>query len=172
MANIFAMKALNVGRMGGVSEICAGNPFQIQTYDCSLEEAANENVKKCERQPAKLLPADTGSNIKVIDDVGLSKEAALERATGEWFSQLHKYGMDPNSVWTENATIRDCANMVHDKYKTVGCAVNICSSNGFTIIECRYGPKRLQEGNLIYEVGPPCSRCDATQKCAFGELCQ
>ncbi|WKY11919.1 hypothetical protein Q1695_003472 [Nippostrongylus brasiliensis] len=125
--------------------------MEALTYDCSLEEAANEHVKKCERQPAKLLPADTGSNIKVIDDVGLSKEAALERATGEWFSQLHKYGMDPNSVWTENATIRDCANMVHDKYKTVGCAVNICSSNGFTIIECRYGPKRLQEGNLIYE---------------------
>ncbi|VDL74228.1 unnamed protein product [Nippostrongylus brasiliensis] len=143
-------------------------------YDSSLEKVASENVKKCDRQSIRSNndSAITGSNVKIIEVVGISGEAALEQALGEWFNQLRKHGLDPNSMWAEDPNVKQCANIMHDTYKTVGCAVNTCSSEGFTIVECRYGPKRLQEGLLIYDVGVPCSKCESTQNCIQGALCQ
>ncbi|VDL65483.1 unnamed protein product, partial [Nippostrongylus brasiliensis] len=142
------------------------------SYECSPEEVANENVKKCEKQSVNKNSVDTGSNVHIIEDVSVTKEAALERAIGEWFKQLQEYGMDPHSSWTEDPTVKDCANIIYENYTAVGCAVNRCTSRGFTVVECRYGPKRLQYGSLVYEVGAPCSKCKAPQKCVLGSLCQ
>ncbi|VDL80139.1 unnamed protein product [Nippostrongylus brasiliensis] len=99
-------------------------------------------------------------------------ELTFTQAVGEWFRQLQEYGIDPCSSWTEDATVKDCANIMYESYTTVGCAVNRCASKGFTVVECQYGPKRLPYGSLIYEVGAPCSKCRASQKCVSGVLCQ
>ncbi|WKY13076.1 hypothetical protein Q1695_004132 [Nippostrongylus brasiliensis] len=138
--------------------------MEALSYDCSLEEAANENVMKCERQPSTFgkVSADSGSNVYIIDDINITKEAALERAVVEWFGELSTHGVDPTSPWTGHPTVKNCANVMHDQYKTVGCAVNSCSSQGFTIVECRYGPKSLQPGGPIYDVGDPCTRGTGT----------
>ncbi|VDL74229.1 unnamed protein product [Nippostrongylus brasiliensis] len=144
------------------------------SYDRSLEEVANENVKKCERQTTTFgkVSAASGRNVYIIEDINITKEVALERAVVEWFSELSTYGVDPISAWTGDPTVKNCANVMHDQYKTVGCAVNSCSSQGFTIVECRYGPKSLQQGGPIYDVGDPCTKCTGARKCVFGQLCQ
>ncbi|VDL81327.1 unnamed protein product [Nippostrongylus brasiliensis] len=87
-----------------------------QSYECSLEEVANENVKKCEKQLVNKNSVDTGSNVHIIEDVNITIEAAIERAIGEWFGQLQEYEMDPYSSWTEDPTVKDCANVRIDLF--------------------------------------------------------
>ncbi|WKY13060.1 hypothetical protein Q1695_004124 [Nippostrongylus brasiliensis] len=144
--------------------------MEALSYDCQLEEAANENAKKCEG--AEMISKYSGTNVEVINDVNITREAALERAVTGWFNLLRRFDMDPNTTWEDIQSVWSSANMLHDKYNVVGCAVNICSTKGITIVDCRYGLKRPQNGDKIYEVGAPCSGCTAGQECIYGGLCK
>ncbi|VDL78176.1 unnamed protein product [Nippostrongylus brasiliensis] len=149
------------------------------SYDCSLEKAAAENVEKCGNSfyKANKYSVATGGNTAFIRDISISQEAALEQAscccaniTSE--DELQKNDVDPSYVWTDNSATANITNVMHDKYKTFGCAVNRCSTQGVTIVECRYSPKNMQTGDAIYDLGAPCSKCDNSEKCVFGVLCQ
>ncbi|VDL75141.1 unnamed protein product [Nippostrongylus brasiliensis] len=111
-------------------------------YDCALEGFAAESVAKCQRNigAIKKDSTDTGRNVAFIEDTDISGEAAIAQAVGEWVSELQKFDLDPSSIWTVKSSAMNVTNIMHDKYKKVGCAVNTCPTEGITIVECRYGP--------------------------------
>ncbi|WKY13139.1 hypothetical protein Q1695_004170 [Nippostrongylus brasiliensis] len=143
------------------------------SYDCSLEETATDSAKKCESSFTRInkYSMDGGINRAVIKETNISKEGALELAMSEWFSELQRYDVKPSSALDADSTALNITNIMHDKYRRVGCAVNKCAK-GFTVVECRYDPMILQNGDAIYAEGPPCSKCEKSEKCIFGVLCQ
>ncbi|KAH7691340.1 venom allergen-like protein vap-2, partial [Aphelenchoides avenae] len=85
----------------------------------------------------------------------------LRNAADLWWSELAKYGVNPNLNLTTtefNRGIGHWSQMAWAKTVKLGCGVKSCPGVG-TIVVCNYSPAGNYLNQLIYKAGTPCSAC-------------
>ncbi|KAL6741239.1 hypothetical protein Aduo_014513 [Ancylostoma duodenale] len=126
-------------------------------YDCDAENSAYESAMKCSTTASSSEKYD--ENVYVIEDDGDVSDPILE-AVNSWSSEaLDLNQAKTGNLYSSSDKIPNFANVAWDSHTKVGCAVVKCGSK--THVVCHYTPKEEAEGRLIYEMGDPCSRCNA-----------
>ncbi|EYC19603.1 hypothetical protein Y032_0024g961 [Ancylostoma ceylanicum] len=147
-------------------------------YDCgdkqSLAYEAAKKSAECVYPPrAPQLPTRSQNYLK-IDDYQINPLDALQWAIKTWWSELANNGVGTDTKYTAEmvaaGNLENYVNMAFDQTTLVGCGVETCKREGFTMVVCQYD-KKIQEGDNIYEVGKTCSGCTSKKCDARGGLC-
>ncbi|ETN86791.1 hypothetical protein NECAME_16122 [Necator americanus] len=70
----------------------------------------------------------------------MDKEDALKQAISTWWKELADVGLGEDTTYKAamKNTLGQFANMAHDQTKQVGCSVETCTKQGFTLVVCQY----------------------------------
>ncbi|KAL6733529.1 hypothetical protein Aduo_004171 [Ancylostoma duodenale] len=132
-------------------------------YDCNAESYAQQHVNTCDGvyQPESGHPGYK-ENVNVLrrqsDFAG-----AAQWAMSSWWSQLAKFGVRTDMLFTEqmhrnqNQNVRKFTKMAWWNNVRLGCAIRNCGSFIFT--SCMYAPGGNYVGQRIYQVGAVCGGC-------------
>ncbi|KAK6727586.1 hypothetical protein RB195_005337 [Necator americanus] len=94
-----------------------------------------------------------------------SRQEALEEAINSWYGQLLDVTLDEKATYTSaiKKTAESFANLAQDEATEIGCHVQECAKQGFTIAICQYN-KVPTEDSPLYAVGNTCSKCSTLNK--------
>ncbi|ETN86790.1 SCP-like protein [Necator americanus] len=138
-------------------------------YECgTIAKEAKDRAQACKETPDDPT-APRSQNYLVIKDLSMDKEDALKQAISTWWKGLADVGLGEDTTYKAamKNTLGQFANMAYDQTKQVGCSVETCTKQGFTLVVCQYD-KLISDGKKIYETGKSgdkaCAGC-ATTKC-------
>ncbi|KAK6733583.1 hypothetical protein RB195_017374 [Necator americanus] len=138
-------------------------------YECgTIAKEAKDRAQACKETPDDPT-APRSQNYLVIKDLSMDKEDALKQAISTWWKELADVGLGEDTTYKAamKNTLGQFANMAYDQTKQVGCSVETCTKQGFTLVVCQYD-KLISDGKKIYETGKSgdkaCAGC-ATTKC-------
>ncbi|XGW02450.1 hypothetical protein V3C99_014465, partial [Haemonchus contortus] len=135
------------------------------TYDCEIESRAMSWIKKCMYMPSRLSKRlNLGENMFMSYEAKDNKTAAAEESTFSWFSSLQNVGIGDATVFNKNMIydgVGYYTQLVWQNTHKIGCAVASC--NSMTLVGCLYNPSGNIEGEVIYEIGEPCTGCTCSK---------
>nr|CDJ92140.1 SCP extracellular domain containing protein [Haemonchus contortus] len=136
-------------------------------YDCDVEANAMEWAKNCTfgLNTAAMLKR-WGNNMNMIPSKMDNKTEAAAASVTAWFSDLQKYGVPENNVFTMNiyTTLSKYSQFAWQSSNRIGCVVVPCWSS-WTVVVCEYNPGGDLPNEVIYDVGDPCTK-DADCQCS------
>ncbi|EYC31219.1 hypothetical protein Y032_0004g2030 [Ancylostoma ceylanicum] len=143
-------------------------------YDCSLEKLASAHAKTCKwgHSAANTRPG-IGENIYATTNSKADKLKEAESAPRSWFSELAKFGVGQDNVFSmkllnrPGKVVGHYTQMVWQQTSAIGCGIVNCPT--MTYVVCNYKQAGNMLNGLIYEKGDPCSKCPKGDKCAETE---
>ncbi|KAI1705392.1 cysteine-rich secretory protein family domain-containing protein [Ditylenchus destructor] len=152
------------------------NIFKLAT-DVSIESMAQNYANKCVFQHSTAAERNnTGENLYAYYAQQNFAEA-LTAASNMWWDELKEDGFyDANLILTQtewNRGIGHWSQQAWAKTNRIGCGVQWCPTQGFTIVVCNYSPAGNYLNQAVYERGSPCSSCGTGASCdsASGLCC-
>ncbi|CAJ0607756.1 unnamed protein product [Cylicocyclus nassatus] len=135
-------------------------------YSLAAESYARRHVERCDkRQYYEWELPGHRENVHVLERNDINSERAALLAMNDWWSELNRYGVPSNMIYTadmhtrSSAPVRSFTKMAWWKNTELGCAVKNCTTFFFT--SCIYGPGGNDVGRPIYNVGAVCSGCSS-----------
>ncbi|RCN36472.1 hypothetical protein ANCCAN_17647 [Ancylostoma caninum] len=150
-------------------------------WDCEIEYNSQKHASSCqyEHSPPSERPG-LGQNLYFSEQLTLGVALAAGQASDSWWSELKTFGVPPENRITPAVYYRKGKEIGHysqmawqNSYK-LGCGISWCPV--YTYVVCEYGPGGNTMGELIYQLGSPCSTDEDCQcsgcKCSKEEaLC-
>ncbi|EPB66961.1 SCP-like protein [Ancylostoma ceylanicum] len=150
-------------------------------WDCEIEYNSQKHASSCQyaHSPPSARPG-LGQNLYFTEQITLGVALAAAQASNSWWAELKTFGVPPENRITEAVYYRKGKEIGHysqmawqNSYK-LGCGISWCKQ--FTYVVCEYGPGGNTMGELIYQLGSPCSTDEDCQcsgcKCSKEEaLC-
>ncbi|EYB92937.1 hypothetical protein Y032_0188g1147 [Ancylostoma ceylanicum] len=150
-------------------------------WDCEIEYNSQKHASSCqyEHSPPSARPG-LGQNLYFTEQITLGVALAAAQASDSWWAELKTFGVPPENRITPAVYYRRGKEIGHysqmawqNSYK-LGCGISWCKE--YTYVVCEYGPGGNTMGELIYQLGSPCSTDEDCQcsgcKCSKEEaLC-
>ncbi|RCN47146.1 SCP-like protein [Ancylostoma caninum] len=95
----------------------------------------------------------------------LSREELLQEAIKHWANEASVVGVGEKNLYKPDAGFNDYANMMQDTVSELTCAVKVCQNSGKSAVACQYNKPTVGDGDEIYQLGKPCSKCPTGKSC-------
>ncbi|RCN51200.1 SCP-like protein [Ancylostoma caninum] len=132
-------------------------------YECATyAKDAADKVKTCTYPVPD--PTKGVQNTHKIDNWTITHQEALEQALAAWYGELEAsggIGADPTYADDMKTKLGNYVNLANEANTVVGCAVETCKKEGYTLVACQYDSP-LNDGDPIYTPGKTCSKCKET----------
>ncbi|KAL6729147.1 hypothetical protein Aduo_000229 [Ancylostoma duodenale] len=145
--------------MLGLKYLC-GDP----TNPINIGKDTREFIDKCPKD-APQPTAAYSLNYFYKETYKLSREELLKEAITKWANEASVAGVGKENLYKPDAGFNDYANMMQDIVTQVTCAVKICQDTGKSAVACQYNKLTVADGDEIYQLGKPCSKCPAGTSC-------
>ncbi|RCN47166.1 SCP-like protein [Ancylostoma caninum] len=134
-------------------------------YDCANAGNDAKTIIDC-ANPSYTSKAGLSVNYYTTRNLNLPKEEVLKEAMSTWYSQLKNVDLDKNAVYDNNVqnSASSFANMVIGDATVVGCSVETCTKEGYSVAVCEFDGTAPTDGDSLYTVGKTCSGCGTCHK--------
>ncbi|KIH57409.1 hypothetical protein ANCDUO_12401 [Ancylostoma duodenale] len=143
-----------------------------QEYDCGTAGKDAKSIIDC-ANPSYISKIGQSVNHYKTNNINLPKEEVLKQAMSTWYSQLKNVDLDENAVYDNNVqnSASFFANLVTEDATTVGCSVETCTKEGYSVAVCEFDGTAPFAGDPLYTVGKTCSGCGTGCDKALPGLC-
>ncbi|XGW16688.1 hypothetical protein V3C99_001831 [Haemonchus contortus] len=99
-----------------------------------------------------------GQNLWMTSETNFNKTESAINSVHDWFAELQMNGVPDDNILTMEVFNRDVGHYTQVAWQSsdkIGCAVQWCPS--MTLVGCEYNPAGNMLGQLIYDIGDPCT---------------
>ncbi|XGW16686.1 hypothetical protein V3C99_001830 [Haemonchus contortus] len=128
-------------------------------YDCEVEANMAAYAKECIFEHDSYAQRDNwGQNLWMTSETNFNKTESAINSVHDWFAELQMNGVPDDNILTMEVFNRDVGHYTQVAWQSsdkIGCAVQWCPS--MTLVGCEYNPAGNMLGQLIYDIGDPCT---------------